>query len=98
MRISDLSRKSGVPVATIKFYLRQKLLPPGTPTGRNQAVYDDRHLRQLLLIRAFTNIAQLDLSSVRELLDAISDEQLSLPGLYQVTERALFTEPPAMPE
>ena len=46
MRISDLSRQSGVPVATIKFYLREQLLPPGEPTGRNQAVYLDRHLRR----------------------------------------------------
>src|SRR6266540_3706180 len=37
MRISDLGRKSGVPIATIKFYLRERLLPQGKPTGRNQA-------------------------------------------------------------
>ncbi|MDG4766936.1 MerR family transcriptional regulator [Solwaraspora sp. WMMD406] len=92
MRISDLSRHTGVPVATIKFYLRERLLPPGTPTGRNQATYSDMHLRQLLLIRAFTNIADLDLSTVRELLDAIDNPALSLPDLYDVTDRALFAD------
>ncbi|GAA0362399.1 MerR family transcriptional regulator [Micromonospora gifhornensis] len=90
MRISDLSRRSGAPVATIKFYLREKLLPAGTPTGRNQAVYGEEHLRQLLLIRSLTTIAQLDLSSVRDVLSAIADDDMSLSGLYAVTDRAVF--------
>jgi DNA-binding transcriptional MerR regulator len=29
MRMSDLSRSSGVSVTTIKYYLREGLLPPG---------------------------------------------------------------------
>ena len=33
MKISQLSQASGVPVATIKFYLREELLPPGESTG-----------------------------------------------------------------
>jgi DNA-binding transcriptional MerR regulator len=90
MRISDLSRQSGVPVATIKYYLRERLLRPGTPTARNQAEYDASHLQRLRLIRAFTNIGQLDLSSVRELIEATEDEDLPLPKLYEVVNRALF--------
>lgn len=94
MRISDLSRQTGVPVGTIKFYLRERLLPPGRPTGRNQAEYGEQHLRRLRLIRAFTNIGQLDLSSVRDLLAAIEDDTLPLPGLYEVVNRSLFPEEP----
>jgi DNA-binding transcriptional MerR regulator len=90
MRISDLSRRSGAPVATIKFYLREGLLPSGVPTGRNQAEYGDVHIRRLLLIRALTTIGQLDLSSVRLLLAAIVDEELPLPDLYEVASRAMF--------
>ena len=38
LRISDLSRETGVPVATIKFYRREGLLPePTLKTGRNMA-------------------------------------------------------------
>jgi DNA-binding transcriptional MerR regulator len=89
MRISDLSRQSGVPVATIKFYLRERLLPPGQSTGRNQAVYGEKHLRRLLLIRAFTNIGQLDLTSVRELLTAIESDGLPLPAVFEIVGRVL---------
>ncbi|MBE1487526.1 MerR family transcriptional regulator [Plantactinospora soyae] len=96
MRISDLSRRTGVPVATIKFYLRRGLLPRGVPTQRNQAEYGERHLHLIRLIRAFTNIGQLDLSTVGELLTAIGNERLSVPDLYEVVNRARFQEQPAL--
>lgn len=89
MRISDLSRQTGVPIATIKYYLRERLLPPGTPTGRNQAEYDESHVRRLRLIRAFANVGHLDLSTVRELLTAIENEPLPLPGLFAVVDHAV---------
>ena len=37
MRISELSTASGVPVPTLKFYLREGLLPPGDAIAVNQA-------------------------------------------------------------
>ena len=89
MRISELSRQTGIPVATIKFYLRERLLAPGRATGRNQAQYDDRHRRRLLLIKAFTGIAQVDLSSVRRLLSAVDDERIGARGLFDVVKRIL---------
>ena len=52
MKISDLSQASQVPVPTIKFYIREGLLPAGRRTSRNQASYDAAHLERLLLIRA----------------------------------------------
>lgn len=94
MRISDLSRQSGVSVPTIKYYLRERLLPPGTPTARNQADYGERHLRRLRLIRTFTGIAGLDLSSVRELLAAVDDEEVPLPDLYDVLNRIVSVQDP----
>src|SRR5690242_12337939 len=98
MRMSDLSRQTGVPVPTIKFYLRERLLPPGEPTGRNQAVYGEAHLRRLRLIRAFTSIGQLDLTSVRTLLSAIEDEMLSLPGLFDIVDRTLLPQDEPRPD
>jgi len=94
MRISELSAQTGVPVATIKFYLREGLLPPGRPTGRNQAQYGEAHRRRLRLILAFTHIGQLDLSSVRTLLDAIEDDELSMRDLFHVVNRVLFKGDP----
>lgn len=89
MRISDLSRRSGVPVPTIKFYLREQLLMPGTPTARNQAVYDERHLQRVRLIRTLAGIGELELSSVRELLATVDDGRVSLAEVAATVNRAL---------
>jgi DNA-binding transcriptional MerR regulator len=92
LRISDLSRQSGVSVPTLKFYLRQGLLPPGTATARNQAVYDDRHLRRVRLVRTFTGIGGLELAAVRDILAAIDDPQVPLAATYEVVNQALTAE------
>ncbi|HEX4226826.1 MAG TPA: MerR family transcriptional regulator [Pseudonocardiaceae bacterium] len=71
MRIAELSRVCGVTVPTIKYYLRDGLLPPGELTSRNQAQYDERHVRRLKLIRALVDVAGLSIAGVREALAAI---------------------------
>jgi len=92
VRISDLSQQAGVPVATIKFYLRERLLPPGIPTGRNQADYGEEHLRRLALIRALANIGQLNLSSVHTLVGSIENHDLPFLSLYRVISRTVSAE------
>jgi len=77
VKISELSRQSSLPVATVKYYLRQGLLPAGMPTAATQAQYDDRHLRRLKLIRALTEVAGLRLDAVRAVLDAVDDPDRS---------------------
>lgn len=71
MRMAELSRESGVPVATIKYYLREGLLPPGERTSPNQARYGDGHVRRLKLVRALLDVGGLSIASVRDVLDAI---------------------------
>jgi DNA-binding transcriptional MerR regulator len=64
MRLAELCLRSGVPRSTIKFYLREGLLPPGRPRGRNQASYGPRHLERLALIRALREVAGLSLEVI----------------------------------
>ncbi len=71
MWMAELSARSGLSVATIKYYLREELLPPGTATAATRASYDEAHLRRLRLIRALTDVAGLRLESVRQVLDGI---------------------------
>jgi DNA-binding transcriptional MerR regulator len=89
VRISELARQSGLPVATIKFYLREGLLPPGTPISRTQAEYSDSHLERLRLIRALRDIADLPVATVGTVLAAVDDEQLPLLDLLGVTQTAV---------
>jgi DNA-binding transcriptional MerR regulator len=89
MRISELARQSGLPVATIKFYLREGLLPPGTPISRTQAEYSDAHLERLRLIRALRDIADLPVATVGTVLAAVDDEEIPLLDLLGVTQTAV---------
>ena len=73
MRISELSQRSGVSVATIKFYLREGLLHDGELTAATQARYDESHVSRLRLIRGLTGPAGLSLAQARQVL-ALIDE------------------------
>ena len=64
MRLAELSRLSGVPRSTIKFYIREGMLQAGEPRGRNQASYGPAHLERLALIRALREVAGLRLEVV----------------------------------
>ncbi|GHH91628.1 MerR family transcriptional regulator [Streptomyces capillispiralis] len=75
MRISELSRRSGVPNATIKYYLREGLLPPGRATAATQAEYDETHLRRLRLIRALTGVRGLSVAEAKQVLDAMTEHR-----------------------
>ena len=71
MRIAELSRRCGVPVPTIKYYVREGLLPPGELTSPNQAQYDEAHVRRLRLIRALVEVGELSIAGTREVLASI---------------------------
>ncbi len=93
MRISQLSRASGVPVPTIKYYLREGLLPAGEATARNQAEYGDLHLHRLRLIRVLVEVGGLGIAAVRDVLMAIADERLSAHHMLGVAHYALGPPP-----
>lgn len=71
MRVSELARRGGVPVATVKYYLRERLLHEGLLTAPNQARYDDAHLARLRLIRALLGPGGLSVFRARDVLAAI---------------------------
>lgn len=71
MRLADLSAASGLPSATIKYYLRAGLVPPGATEGATWARYDESHVRRLRLVRALTDVAGLSLDDVRTVVAAL---------------------------
>ncbi|MFD8573184.1 MerR family transcriptional regulator [Streptomyces sp. NPDC057694] len=77
MRLAELSERSGVPVGTIKYYLREGLLPPGRRISKTQAEYAEDHLRRLNLVRALIQIGRVPVATAREVLAHIDDDSLS---------------------
>ncbi|MFK4069255.1 MerR family transcriptional regulator [Streptomyces sp. NPDC029674] len=76
MKLAELSRRSGIPTATIKYYLREGLLPPGHRVTATQAEYDESHLQRLRLVRALIQVGRVPVASAREVLTALEDEGL----------------------
>ncbi|GAA4907970.1 MerR-like DNA binding protein [Actinomycetospora succinea] len=95
MRIGDLSRETGVSVASIKYYLREGLLPPGERTSPNQARYDAAHARRLRLIRALVDVGGLSIAGTRDVLSAVDDPAVSLHDALGTAQAAVMarTEP-----
>jgi len=70
LRISDLSRETGVSTATIKFYIREKLLPaPTLKTGRNMAYYDRSFVTRIRFIKELQQKRFLPLDVIKAILD-----------------------------
>jgi DNA-binding transcriptional MerR regulator len=91
MRMAELSRASGVPVATIKYYLREELLPAGERTSPNQASYDDSHVRRLRLIRAMLDTGGLSVAAAKEVVAALDAPDLGIHQVLGVAQRALIS-------
>lgn len=99
MRIGDLSRLTGVPIPTIKYYQREGLLPYGERTGHNQSTYADEHVHRLRLARALVDIAHLPIATARQVLEATEEGPDLFAALgkvhYAVTAAPEDPVPPA---
>jgi len=94
MRISDLSRMSGVPIPTVKYYLREGLVPAGELTSPNQARYGEEHLQRLRLVRVLIEVGGLSIAAVKDALAAVADESIAIPKLLQGVQYAMVSAQP----
>ncbi|MEV4267095.1 MerR family transcriptional regulator [Kribbella sp. NPDC049584] len=89
MRIGELSKATDVPVPTIKYYLREGLLPAGELTSPNQASYGEAHVRRLRLIRALIELAEVPVAQVKEILGSLDSDTEPLHEQIGRAHRAL---------
>jgi DNA-binding transcriptional MerR regulator len=89
VRISELAERSGTAPATIKFYVREGLLPPAEKTGYNQVSYGEEHVRRLHLVRALVEVGGLPIARVRAVVAAVDDPDVPLPEVMGAAQRAL---------
>lgn len=73
MQLNELSQRSGVTPASIKYYLREGLLPPGEAVHATRAEYAARHLERLELIQALRQIVGLNIVQIRGLVKMADD-------------------------
>jgi DNA-binding transcriptional MerR regulator len=89
MRIAALSVATELPVATLKYYLREGLLHPGAATAVNQADYDEGHVRRARLVRALLELGNLQLSDIKRVLAAVGDETVGLHDAFGIAQDAM---------
>ncbi|MGW0557226.1 MerR family transcriptional regulator [Streptomyces sp. NPDC002926] len=88
---------------TIKYYVREGLLPAGQLSSPNQAGYDDAHERRPRLIRALLDVGGLKVAAIAEVLAAIDDPGRSCTRCWArprtpIVPRYADSEPDAEPE
>jgi len=98
MRMAELSRQSGVSTATIKYYVREGLLPAGETTAPNQARYGQAHLDRLSLIRALREAAGLSISTIGRVLSAMDEHRPGTSPEHLTIAVAEMSEPLAVPD
>jgi DNA-binding transcriptional MerR regulator len=88
MKVSELSELSDVSIASIKFYLRERLLFAGTATSATRSDYDETHLARLRLIRALIEVGGLSVAAARGVLAAIDDSAMPIVDVFGIAQRA----------
>lgn len=77
LKMSELAEASGVPVPTIKHYLREGLLPEPVKTSRNMAYYPPEFVDRIKLIKRLQEERYLPLKAIKDVLDAAERSRTS---------------------
>lgn len=78
MRLKELAARSDTSIASIKYYLREGLLPPGRAVNATLAEYGETHLDRLRLIGALRQILGLPIDDIRALVTQLDDPDVAL--------------------
>jgi AcrR family transcriptional regulator len=91
MKINEVAQLSGVPLSTIRFYLREGLLPPPMKTGKTMAYYGQEHLKRLAFIKQLQSEKNMPLHFIKgeiakEFQDKKEDNNLAYSNDYKKDE------------
>jgi DNA-binding transcriptional MerR regulator len=89
LKISELAEASGVPVATVRHYLREGLLPEPVKTSRNMAYYPPAFADRIRLIKQLQEERFMPLKVIKELLESGDGDPERLRALIELEDRIL---------
>ncbi len=94
--MSVFAKRAGLPVPTIKHYLREGLLPEPVRTSKNMAYYDVALIPRVQTIKALQKRFFLPLKIIRDVLDEVGDDvPVEDITVRLAIQRALASEAPA---
>lgn len=89
MKISETSAQAGVTSTTLKYYIRERLVPEGERVGTNKTEYTDAHVQRTKLARALIETGGLSVAAARQVLAALDSHENSLAYVFETAQRAL---------
>ena len=94
LSIADLVSRTGVPPATVHYYLRHGLLPRPKRLAANRFAYDERHVQGLRLIRMLRDQRGLSLPMIKRIVPELLNLETTEAFVPEMWDRALA---PRMP-
>jgi DNA-binding transcriptional MerR regulator len=88
LKIGEIARRSSVPPSTIRYYVRQGLLPEPTKVNKSMAYYDEGCIEKIQAIRHLQETRYFPLSVIKNILRRM-DDGLTLEEA-QAIEDAVF--------
>ena len=89
MRISRLSQQSGAPVSTLKYYMREGLVPEGERLSGNQTDYDESHVQRVRLVRALLETGGLSIAAAKRVLSVLDAEPEAIATTFEAAQHAM---------
>jgi DNA-binding transcriptional MerR regulator len=89
MRMRELEKASGVGRETIRYYIREGLLPEPDRASRNSASYNDGHVSRLRAIKRLQEERFLPLAVIRSLLDGEDGDRWLAPTAFPMLDALL---------
>jgi AcrR family transcriptional regulator/predicted DNA-binding transcriptional regulator AlpA len=73
MRISELSKLSGVPIPRIRYYVQKGILPRPIKAKTTSAYYSDEHVERLKIIGKMHQRKSPSVALIKEMIDSVSE-------------------------
>jgi DNA-binding transcriptional MerR regulator len=89
LKISELAERAEVPVATVRHYLREGLLPEPVKTSRNMAYYPPEFVERIRLIKQLQEERFMPLRVIRDLLERENAEPERLRAMIELEDKIL---------
>jgi len=89
LKISELAEQAEVPVATVRHYLREGLLPEPVKTSRNMAYYPPEFVERIRTIKRLQEERFMPLRVIKDTLLAERTPEAELLERFEVPARAL---------
>jgi DNA-binding transcriptional MerR regulator len=92
LKIGEIAKKSSVPPSTIRYYVRQGLLPEPDKVNKSMAYYDERCIEKIHAIRHLQERRYFPLSVIKNILRRM-DNGLSLEEAEAIEDAVFGAQP-----